>query len=405
MLCFHLFFFINLRGRIQQGYPDFTAFYTAGAALRCGLGHQLYDQQLQYEVQKNCAGYSSPRQGALPYIHPPFEALIFLPFTLLPYSQAFMVWDLLGLAELFFVACLLRRSLSALRSIPAWEFVLGSLAFFPVFACLLQGQDSILLLLLCTLGFNALKRESHLISGCWFALGAFKFQWMLPIILLILIWKMRRAAAGFAAVSLVLGLVSAELAGWQNMLLYPAYALHVAKSPSLGGVASNLMPNLRGLVLGWPWPFSSAIGNAAVVLGSLALVLLAAMRGGGAPQPQRLELQFSLAVIVSGLIGWHSNAHDLSLLILPLVLLADYCLNRRAQEPGSGFTLLFPAAPLLISPLWIVLWLGVGQVNLMAIPLLWWAWQIGKELSRGLHPASGAQPLASGLAMPAGSLP
>lgn len=396
MLCFHLFFFINLRARIRQGYPDFTAFYTAGAALHCGLGHQLYDQQLQYEVQKSCAGYRSPQQGALPYIHPSFEALIFLPFTMLPYPQAFMVWDLLGLAELFYVAYLLRRSVSALRSIAAWEFVLGALAFFPVFASLLQGQDSILLLLLCTLGFNALKREAHFLAGCWFALGAFKFQWMLPIILLLAIWKMRRVAAGFAAVSLILGLVSVGLTGWQNMLLYPAYVLRVAKSPSLGGVASNLMPNLRGLVLGWPWPFSMAIGNAAAVLGSVALFLWAATRGCSAPRLQRLELQFSLAVIVSGLIGWHSNAHDLSLLVLPLVLLADYCVNRRAQEPGSGFTLLFPASPLLISQLWIVLWLAVGQVNLMAIPLLWWAWQIGKELSRGLHTAGRAQPSTSG---------
>jgi hypothetical protein len=30
-----------------------------------------------------------------------------------------------------------------------------------------------------------------------------------------------------------------------------------------------------------------------------------------------------------------------------------------------------------------VLWLGIGRVNLMALPLLWWAWGIGKEMSRG----------------------
>jgi glycosyl transferase family 87 len=397
MVCLHFLFFFKLLPRIERGYPDFIAFYTAGGALRCGSGHELYDQGVQYEAQKRCAGFSLPRQGALPYIHPPFEALIFLPVTLLPYLQAFMLWDLLGLAGLFYVACLLRRSVGALRSIPAWEFVLGSLAFFPVFACLLQGQDSILLLLLCTLGFNALKRESHFLAGCWFALGAFKFQWVLPMVLLIAIWKMRRVATGFFAVSLVLGLVSLGLAGWQNMLFYPTYVLHVVKSPSLGGVTSNLMPNLRGLILGWPWPFSRAIGNAAVVLASVALFLSAATRGSGGSKPQRLELQFSLAVIVSGLIGWHSNAHDLSLLILPLVLLADYGLNRRAQEAGSGFALLFPALPLLISPLWIVLWLYAGQVNLIAIPLLWWAWRIGKELSRDLHSAGGAQPSASGL--------
>jgi hypothetical protein len=43
--------------------------------------------------------------------------------------------------------------------------------------------------------------------------------------------------------------------------------------------------------------------------------------------------------------------------------------------------LLLPVLPLLISPLWLVLWILKGDVNLMAIPLLWWVWEIGKELS------------------------
>ena len=87
MLCLHLFLFINLRGRIEQGYPDFTAFYTAATLLRHGLGHQLYNPKIQYEAQESFAGNISSRRGPLPYIHPPFEALIFLPLTLLPSSD------------------------------------------------------------------------------------------------------------------------------------------------------------------------------------------------------------------------------------------------------------------------------------------------------------------------------
>ena len=36
----------------------------------------------------------------MPFIHPPFEALIFLPLTFLPYPVAFVVWNLVGLAML-----------------------------------------------------------------------------------------------------------------------------------------------------------------------------------------------------------------------------------------------------------------------------------------------------------------
>jgi hypothetical protein len=113
----------------------------------------------------------------------------------------------------------------------------------------LQGQDSVLLLLLCTLGFDALKRETNFLAGCWFAVGAFKFQWILPIIVLIVVWKVKRVAAGFAMVSLILAFVSIGLVGWQNMLHYPAYVLRVVNTPSFGGVGSEIMPNLRGLAV------------------------------------------------------------------------------------------------------------------------------------------------------------
>jgi len=32
--------------------------------------------------------------------------------------------------------------------------------------------------------------------------------------------------------------------------------------------------------------------------------------------------------------------------------------------------------------LWIALWIVIGKVNLIAVPLLWWTWKIGNQLSR-----------------------
>jgi len=382
MLCLHLLFFVNLRERIKLGYPDFTVFYTAATILQAGLGHQLYDEHVQYEIQKKVVGEIPDRHGPLPYIHPPFEALIFVPLSWAPYPGAFAEWDLLNLIVLFGAALLLRRSVTTLRLLPLWEFVIGSLAFFPVFDCFLQGQDSILLLLLCVLGFNALKRDSDVLAGCWFALGAFKFQFFIPIVLLLVIWKRRRVAFGFAAVSAVLVLISAALVGWQSLLHYPEFVLQIAKTPSLGGVAAGFAPNLRGLALGLFSPFSKSLGTAVGLLGSIMLFIFAAARGREASRQQSLDLQFSMAVVVSVLAGWQTNMHDLSLLVLPLVLIADYCVRTLAQEPRRWRLLLRPALPVLISPLWIVLWLVGSAVNLMAIPLLWWVWAIGKESSR-----------------------
>jgi hypothetical protein len=148
--------------------------------------------------------------------------------------------------------------------------------------------------------------------------------------------------------------------------------------------------------MGWPPPFPGVVGIALAALISVALFLFAARSGQKTVVPealgpenlgpenlglQNLDLQFSLAIVVAVLIAWQTNAHDLCLLILPLILVADYCARLILQAPAKFATLL-PVLPVLISPLWMVLWLVTAKVNLMAIPLLWWAWRIGKDLSR-----------------------
>jgi hypothetical protein len=385
MFGLNLLLFLHFRENLKRGYADFTVFYTAGTILRDGLGHQLYNNKVQYAVQNHFAGHIPLRNSPLPYIHPPFEAAIFLPLSGLPYRQAFAVWDILSVAVLFAVAVLLRRSLGVLRSISSWKFAIAAIAFFPVFACLLEGQDSILQLLLCGFAFKALQRKSDLLAGCWLGLAAFKFQFILPIVLLLVIWKRRSVALGFLAVAILLVLASVGLVGLQNLLQYPAYVLQIVKAPGLGGVPSELLPNLHGLVTGWPL-FSSAAGSALVAVISILLFLFAAWKGWPSPppspaHPRQLELQFSLAIVVSGLIAWQTNLHDLSLLVLPLVLLADYCWDAKVQARGMGFALLLPVLPLFVSPLWMPLWVVSGKLNLMAIPLLWWTWKISQEFS------------------------
>jgi hypothetical protein len=305
--------------------------------------------------------------------------LIFLPISLLPYTQAFVAWTLFNLIALLSVALLLRPHLNALNTISVWEFLLGFLAFFPTFLNLLQGQDSILLLLLFTLAFVALKQQANFVCGCWLALGTFKFQFAIPLVLLIVIWSRKRVAAGFASVLLLLVLLSAALVGWNELLQYPRFILHIARAPDLGDVPPALMPNLRGLLEGWSIRLRGFVPEVLTGLGSAMLLLWAATKRNTMNGPH-IKIGFSLAILVSVLVGWHTNVHDLVLLILPLMLVLDFSLSL----PGSTrrkWGALLPALLLLFSPLWMLLWFGRGRVNLMAIPLLWLTWEIAKALS------------------------
>src|SRR5260370_1327305 len=78
---------------------DFPDFYCAARMLAEGHGHQLYDAEVQRKYQARYAG----RVGTL-YIHPPFEAVVYLAVAWLPLMRAYLLWSLLNLAVLLVAA-------------------------------------------------------------------------------------------------------------------------------------------------------------------------------------------------------------------------------------------------------------------------------------------------------------
>jgi hypothetical protein len=236
------------------------------------------------------------------------------------------------------------------------------------------------LLLAFAFTYCAMKRNSDVVAGCWLALASFKFQFTIPFLLMFLIWRRRRLILGFAPVAAVLLLVSAAIAGTKSLIEYPVFALRVVDERGFGGVPLSLLPNLHGLAMGWPKPFSGSMGTLLAVLSSIAVFGFAAVKGRAFEEITNFDLRFSLATVVSVMVAWQTNIHDLSLLVFPLVLLMNYCLQKRKLSWNSS--LLLPAFPLFIGPLWMVLWLEIAQVNVMVIPLLWWAWEIAREFSR-----------------------
>ncbi len=195
MLPVHLVIAWNSIDLIRKGYPDFSTFYSGAGIVRQGLGRQLYDEQTQYKVQQQFAAGVKIRQGPLPYIHPPFEALLFIPFTWAPYPVAFVLWDLVNLLFLVALFYILRNSVPWMGQVSVAVWILGCLAFFPVFFALLQGQDILMLVLLFGAVYVLLRRNSDLAAGCCLGLGVFRFHLVLPLVLILLYRKRSRALA------------------------------------------------------------------------------------------------------------------------------------------------------------------------------------------------------------------
>ncbi len=362
MIVVHAWMFFSLRREIVTGYPDFTIFYTAGKSIIEGRGRQLYDVDMQFAIQREFASEVKHRENPLPFNHPPFEALLFAPLARLPYVAAYLVWAVFNIALILGFWILLRPRLPSLHGfLPALP-LLAMFAFFPVSMALLQGQDSILLLLLYGLAFCALATGRAFVAGACLGLALFKFQLVLPFVLVLLIRRQWRAIAGFIVTAFALLLVSATVVGWSGVMAYPGFVLRLSRSGAQAGIYPRDMPNLRGLVAG-SLHFEGLPAALLIVATSIALLALAAYWWRVQPGRQ-FSLGFSLCLTVTTMVSYHLLVHDLSLLILPILLLAEHLVA--GEIIGSARYLLIAAlAALFLTPLYALLQFWVREMNLM----------------------------------------
>ena len=357
VLAVHAIVLWNARDLIRNGYPDFTIYYTAGTMVRQGLRLSLYDDAAQFRVQRDFAPQVATRLGALPFNHPPFEAVFFLPFSYLPYRVAYLLWGLVNLSMLAGLPRLLRAIVPIMGKWPGMVWTLAGLGFFPIFFSLLQGQDAILLLFLFALAFVSLKKGSFLAAGAWLACGLFKFHLVLPCFLLLLIQQrslqpVKRMLAGFILVGALLGGLSVGTVGVRQMIAYPRYVLGLEATMAQGAIMPSDMPNLRGMLYLILAKFTDL--NVLVVTLS-AILFLAAMWIARQPNGDPHDLKFTLSVFAAVLVSYHALGYDLCVLAVPLLLLAGWIEREPGSDKWTKFALLTGIAVLLFSPLQLVL--------------------------------------------------
>ena len=384
------------RHSIVHGYPDFAAFYSGGSIVRQGLGKQLYDEPTQYRAQQQFAAEVSIRQGPLLYTHPPFEALLFVPFTAVSYFTAYVLWDLANLLFLLTLFYLLRTSVPWLRQVPAIFWLLGCLAFFPVFFALLHGQDTILLALLVTAVYVLLRRQRDIAAGFCLGLCVFRFHLVVPLILILLYQKRIRTMFGFVPTAAALGLISVLIVGWRGALDYPRYVWHLEPART---IVSSGMANVRGLLDPVLIPLTSKLATDIVIsIMSLALIFFAA-RTWRPENPAEFDLGFALCMIVAVLVGYHTLAHDLTLLLLPITFTVQHLCGSVDTDRRTRALLLIPLGLLLFSPLHALLALRSGPYNLFAWVLLFWGWVLSREINPSHQKELGRERFHSGSTM------
>jgi hypothetical protein len=369
----HVWTFWRLHDSIFRGYGDFASFYTAGKIVQQGESARLYDRGLQWQVQQEFASSVTIRSGPLPYIRPPFEALLFLPFAYMNYPFAFMVWTAIKIVMLFAVSFLLFRENDADSGLLPKPFFQGLLflGFFPVAFDLVQGQDSILLLLVLTLVFRSFRSGSDFRSGAYLGLGLFKFHLIVPLFLVLLLKRRTRATLGFLCAASVLLLVSVGLVGWSGVAGYPRYLWDLKEAPTLAGMKAQTMPNIRGLLTPFlgqgrvPLPLQGAL----VAVSLLGVLTMA--RTWRADNDSRVKrMGFSFCIVVTLLTSYYTNSYDLTLLILPLLLAGGIVASHPNISGWPRMLFMTSGLLLLLSPLYWILALSFDEFYWMAVVLL-----------------------------------
>ena len=399
LLLFHFMLFWHAADDALKGSADFSAFYGAVKMVQSGQGAQLYDIAAQGQVQTALYPKVTTRSGTLIYDHPPFEVLLYLPLAYVSYPVAYLIWVVFSMMILLLTVLLLWPYMAELKTVWTPLPLLVFLGFFPVFVDLLQAQDSALLLVVFTLVFISLKKEHNFRAGIALAIGLLKFQYVLPFLVPFILWRRWKFLAGFAVSSAALFLLSLPVAGFTGTLSYATFLSNLVRGLSSShvqhslGILSNTMPNIRGAIeMMTPGLLPHTFQKPLIVLFSGLAVLWVAREWplGRSLSAKTFDLGFSLALVVSVLASYHLQLHDLSLLLIPFILVlnrvlkGEICRGRRKLFMYGVIVLFY------LSPLYLFL-MRSGLTYLLFWPILAFFLMLSWEL---VYPASGNEPTA-----------
>ena len=311
-----LFFWLRAGLAGTLGGTDFLSFYATSRVLLTEGPAHVYDLAAQRQVQTQLGG-----SGTLPFLpdpYPPYWILARCWLALLPLRWAYLVWGLLTIAATGGALFLLAR-VADLKGRRAWPTLIAA-GFPPVVLNLLQGQPVAFLLLGIALSLWFWSRGRETLAGAALALLLIKPQIAGLLLALVVLHRSFRALAG---------------------LMLAVAALAAASLTAFGATGVTAWLKLLGADQGAvfrPW-LSLRAPLVALRLTALDQYVWLALLGGAilvVMALARLDLRGSFATATAGglLIAPHLNLHDLTLLIVPAILIVGTARGRLITALG-----------------------------------------------------------------------
>jgi hypothetical protein len=286
----------------------------------------------------------------LAFDHLAYETFLFVPFSYLRYPVAyflFMAWN----AALFVLSFILVKPFLHGLSV-VWKLLpIGIfLGFLPVTIALILGQDSILILALFSLATVLLCQNRDLSAGALVGLAFFKFQIVIPIAFLFLVWRRWRVFAGICLSAAIATAASCMLVGLSGMHSYIELLTSMSGDAAhyRYGLITVAMPNLRGLISALIEGTVPASMSQAITLSiSILLILWVGFAGRMA---SRGRAALPIAITAATLVSYHILIQDLSMLLIPVSLTLERCVGANLWNRLSERLKCYAAAIVLVVP-------------------------------------------------------
>ena len=315
----------TLTGRLGG---DYAAFYGAGRIVAEGEFGELYNWKRQLDAQKNL--FPEEEKSFLPFMNPPYVALVYLPLSLLPYRLSYVIYTLLLVGALLMTLHLVRQMNAQIDRHYLFAFTF-LLFFYPVLRSVLGGQNTAFTLLLVACSWRAVEDRHEFQAGFFLGLLLFKPHFALPLIGVYVLSGRWRVGISSATTALFLYIIGVLMQGPKWVTIWFEYAKWAIRPP-MGFEADKAISWLgffKGL-LGIDSTFALILGWT-LVLGTIVGISWVWYVGG---RRADLTAQIGIAVPCLLLIPPHVYYYDAGLLFFTYAVIVTRHLKRQAELIG-----------------------------------------------------------------------
>jgi hypothetical protein len=316
-----------INSQAERTGTDFIGFYTAGRIVQIYGSQSIYIPEIQQKIEESVVGFKLvPGQillfNHLPYLVPLLSLVVsqnFIP-SFIRWTFIILIFYLLDIGLLFSTI-----NNSGLKKQESVVLAIGTFLFFPFFVSLMNGQDTVFLLLGAVILVNGLNSNKPLFAGLGLSLMTIRPQLAIIIALPFLFYN-RKVFYWFLIGSISLGIFILAFLGLEGLhhlieiLLTSSqggwYGLHPEDMPTLTGLLHRNFLNLQSNII-------LIIGLAGYLISLVSLSLIWFKSNMG------LISKIGTTFLVSIFFVPYLHYHDLTLLLVPLVCIMQLYLPEK----------------------------------------------------------------------------